>query len=140
MFGSSHSPQKSNHHSGRSNGQCRYSVGFLYSIKFHTFSTLTFCFSFRTDAMIQRTIREKFDNCTVITVAHRLNTVIDSDRVLVMDAGVAVEFDAPYSLMQNENGVFHNMVKALGQQEYDQLFVTAKKKFEEVVSEVPHVA
>lgn len=81
--------------------------------------------------MIQRTIREKFADCTVITVAHRLNTVIDSDRVLVMDAGVAVEFDAPFTLLQNEKGIFRSMVEALGQQEYDHLYSIAAEKYKQ---------
>lgn len=86
--------------------------------------------SFRTDAMIQRTIRKIFFDCTVITVAHRLNTVIDSDRVLVMDGGVVIEFDAPFTLLQNKEGVFNSMVKALGPLEYDRLYSIAKKEFD----------
>lgn len=80
--------------------------------------------------MIQRTIKEKFADCTVITVAHRLNTVIDSDRVLVIDAGVAVEFDAPYILMQKMDGIFKNLTEALGPQEYERLYSKAKETFE----------
>lgn len=77
--------------------------------------------------MIQETIRRKFNKCTVLVVAHRLNTIIDSDRVLVMDAGTAVEFDAPHNLLQNENGVFYGMLKALGQQEFKRLSEIAQK-------------
>lgn len=79
--------------------------------------------------MIQRTIREKFIDSTVITVAHRLYTVIDSDRVLVMDAGVAVEYDAPYTLLQNKDSIFRDMVEALGPQEFERLQSIAKDSF-----------
>jgi len=68
----------------------------------------------RTDAMIQKTIRIKFQTCTVLTIAHRLNTVIDSDKVLVMDAGTMVEFDHPHNLLKNKKGVFYKMVEQTG--------------------------
>lgn len=79
--------------------------------------------------LIQQTIREKFAECTVLTVAHRLHTIIDSDRVLVMDAGQAQEFDKPHNLLQDETGIFHSMVKALGQQEFKRLSQVAQEKF-----------
>lgn len=69
---------------------------------------------FRTDLLIQRTIRNKFQTCTVLTIAHRLNTVIDSDKVLVMDEGTMVEFDHPHNLLQNKEGVFYKMVEQTG--------------------------
>ncbi|KAI5634884.1 ABC transporter domain-containing protein [Phthorimaea operculella] len=68
----------------------------------------------QTDALIQNTIRKAFASCTVITIAHRLNTIIDSDRVLVMDKGQAVEFDTPYALLNNPKSLFTFMVKETG--------------------------
>jgi len=53
----------------------------------------------QTDAAIQRIIREEFSECTIISIAHRIPTVMDSDRVLVLDAGLVSEFDAPSKLM-----------------------------------------
>jgi len=64
-----------------------------------------------TDALIQRTIREKFKNVTVITIAHRLNTILDSDRIIVMDHGKIVEFDTPQALEYNESSLFHAMLE-----------------------------
>lgn len=81
-----------------------------------------------TDSLIQRTIRQNFKRCTVLTIAHRLNTIMDSDKVLVMDHGRAIEFDHPYILLQNEQGHFTSMVKETGKLMYEQL----KKIAEEV--------
>lgn len=82
----------------------------------------------QTDALIQQTIRVKFAECTILTVAHRLHTIIDSDRVIVMDTGRSIEFDEPHNLLQNNDGVFHDMVKALGPQEYERLAALASEK------------
>ncbi|CAG2173534.1 unnamed protein product, partial [Oppiella nova] len=57
----------------------------------------------RTDAFIQTTIHHKFIDCTVLTIAHRLNTIIDCDRVLVLDAGEIVEFDEPFALLERRD-------------------------------------
>ncbi|CAH0584374.1 unnamed protein product [Chrysodeixis includens] len=67
-----------------------------------------------TDALIQRSIRKHFADCTVITVAHRLHTVADSDSVVVMEAGEIVESGHPHELLQDNEGHFSKMVKQLG--------------------------
>ncbi len=59
-----------------------------------------------TDAFIQTMIRSKFADCTVLTIAHRLHTIIDSTNVLVMDKGYAKEFDSPENLLSQEDGLF----------------------------------
>ena len=50
----------------------------------------------------------------MLTIAHRLHTIIDSDRVLVLDAGQVIEFDSPYNLLQDANGTFYDMVETTG--------------------------
>ncbi|KAI1286880.1 ATP-binding cassette sub-family C member 3 [Halotydeus destructor] len=67
-----------------------------------------------TDDLIQKTIREQFSDCTILTIAHRLKTILDYDRVLVMDKGTISEYDTPKSLLDNANSVFHSMAKDAG--------------------------
>lgn len=64
--------------------------------------------------MIQQTLREKFSDCTVLTIAHRINTIIDSDRVMVIGAGRLVEFDQPAALLQRPDSIFYDLVKETG--------------------------
>ncbi|KAJ3094871.1 hypothetical protein HDU97_007515 [Phlyctochytrium planicorne] len=77
-----------------------------------------------TDSRIQQTIREEFSDCTVITIAHRLKTIVDYDRVVVLDAGQVVENASPFELIENGDGVFRKMCEETG--EFDDLVVIAK--------------
>lgn len=52
------------------------------------------------DALIQETVRAAFADCTVLTIAHRLHSIVDSDRVLVLEGGKVKEFDTPERLLQ----------------------------------------
>ena len=74
-----------------------------------------------TDALIQSTIRDKFKHATIITIAHRLETIADSDRVVVMDDGNVVEFDTPLALLDDEKSSFHSLCSAGGPQQYAKL-------------------
>jgi ATP-binding cassette subfamily C (CFTR/MRP) protein 4 len=64
----------------------------------------------KTDDLIQRTIKKRFQESTVLTIAHRLNTVMDSDKILVMDAGRVAEFGQPQELLKNRDGIFYSLV------------------------------
>uniref|UniRef100_UPI00358E52C2 ATP-binding cassette sub-family C member 2-like n=1 Tax=Myxine glutinosa TaxID=7769 RepID=UPI00358E52C2 len=66
-----------------------------------------------TDSLIQETIRNEFVTSTVITIAHRLHTVLDYSRILVLDRGRIMEFDTPENLMERQ-GLFFNMAKDAG--------------------------
>ncbi|XP_021067908.1 canalicular multispecific organic anion transporter 2 [Mus pahari] len=66
-----------------------------------------------TDDLIQGTIRTQFEDCTVLTIAHRLNTIMDYNRVLVLDKGVVAEFDSPVNLIA-AGGIFYGMAKDAG--------------------------
>lgn len=70
-----------------------------------------------TDALIQRSIRAEFGRnaSTLLVIAHRLSTIADFDRILVMDAGRAVEFGRPKELMEIEGGVFKSLVENSGE-------------------------
>lgn len=93
-----------------------------------------------TDNLIQQKLRSEFQKSTVILIAHRLATVIDADRIAVMDKGEMKEFDHPYKLLvddpdvENEgininNGYFAKMVKASGKMTAKSLFEIAKNKY-----------
>lgn len=67
-----------------------------------------------TDAMLQATLRTTmFKDRTIITIAHRINTILDSDRIVVLDRGKVAEFDTPSELVQ-KRGLFFELVKEAG--------------------------
>ena len=70
-----------------------------------------------TDALIQRSIREEFQDSTLIVIAHRLSTIADFDKILVMGDGKALEYDEPKLLMEKENGAFRKMIEESGERE-----------------------
>ncbi|CAL8263711.1 unnamed protein product [Lota lota] len=65
-----------------------------------------------TDRLIQKTIRSSFDGCTTLVIAHRLNTVMSCNRVMVLDNGQILEFDSPAALLANESSRFRAMIEA----------------------------
>jgi len=80
-----------------------------------------------TDSKIQETIRELTG--TVITIAHRLQTIVDYDKVLVLDKGEVIEYAHPWELLSNEQSMFYSMCEMSG--DLNILIKAAKKKWDE---------
>ncbi|XP_017777157.1 PREDICTED: probable multidrug resistance-associated protein lethal(2)03659 [Nicrophorus vespilloides] len=68
----------------------------------------------QTDALVQKTIARLFSDCTILTIAHRLNTIINSDKIMVVDFGSVVEFDTPKALLDKRQGIFYSLAKQSG--------------------------
>ncbi|KAF9219896.1 P-loop containing nucleoside triphosphate hydrolase protein [Gyrodon lividus] len=83
---------------------------------------------FETDAKIQATIREEFKGSLLLTVAHRLRTVIDYDRLIVLNEGKVAEFDTPLNLIRKEHGIFRTMCLQSGM--FTELEAAAQAKAE----------
>ena len=82
----------------------------FYKSAFLIYLPIFFIFS----DLIQATIREEFADCTVLTIAHRLNTIMDSSKVMVLAAGKILEFDSPQNLLKNRQSAFFSMAKDAG--------------------------
>ncbi|KAG0033926.1 Multidrug resistance-associated protein 1 [Podila clonocystis] len=68
-----------------------------------------------TDQLIQRTIREEFRERTILTIAHRIKTVMDSDKILVLDQGRVKEFEVPQLLLANQESSFYKLAQQAGE-------------------------
>jgi ABC-type multidrug transport system fused ATPase/permease subunit len=73
---------------------------------------------YETDARIQNVIATGFQGCTILCIAHRLRTIVNYDRILVMDKGECAEFDTPKNLWL-QNGIFRSMCDKSGIEETD---------------------
>lgn len=82
-----------------------------------------------TDHLIHKTIREHFSHCTVVTIAHRLHSIMDCDRVLVIDAGKIVEFDHAHCLLQNNEGFLTKLVNETGSTDIQYLTYLAHQSY-----------
>ncbi|KAF4618966.1 hypothetical protein D9613_010076 [Agrocybe pediades] len=79
------------------------------------FDEATSAIDYQTDAVIQETLRTRLSpDTTVLTIAHRLQTVMDADKIMVLDNGRIVEFDSPRVLLQKDNGAFRLLVEESG--------------------------
>ncbi|KAH6603669.1 P-loop containing nucleoside triphosphate hydrolase protein [Trichoderma cornu-damae] len=79
-----------------------------------------------TDRLIQQSIRQEFSNSTLLVIAHRLSTVVDFDRILVIKDGVNAEFGTPKELLGIENGLFKEMVSHSGEKDELEKLILAK--------------
>lgn len=83
----------------------------LRNSKILIFDEATAAVDMETESLIQKTITRAFSDCTMLTIAHRLNTIMNSDRIIVLDRGQIIEFDSPDRLLDNEKSAFHKMAK-----------------------------
>ena len=89
-----------------------------WGIKLHCISFSQYIFQarvifllFQTDDLIQATLREAFKECTVLTIAHRISTIMDYDKIIVMKDGQVAEYDNPMILSEDKSSIFHSMCK-----------------------------
>ena len=65
----------------------------------------------KTDQLIQETLRKSFKDCTILTIAHRLNTIMDYDKVLVLKDGELAEYDSPSNLLEDKSTIFYSLCR-----------------------------
>lgn len=82
------------------------------------------------DYLLHKTIRKHFAHCTVLTIAHRLHTIMDADRVILMDAGKIVEFNHAHCLLQNSDGFLTKLVNEIEPNDAQSLKKIAQLSYE----------
>ena len=85
----------------------------------------------KTDETIQKMIRKQFKQTTVITIAHRLNTIIYYDKILVLDNGEVQEYDTPLKLVKDENSFLGKLIRKTGKTFMEKIVAMAEKGSEE---------
>lgn len=113
-------PERMNHECGEGGGNL--SVGqrqliclartLLRKTKILILDEATAAVDMETDELIQNTIRREFKDCTILTIAHRLNTILDYDKVMVLDQGIIKEYESPDNLLKDKSSAFYGMAKA----------------------------
>lgn len=103
------------------------------------FAEATSAVDIQTDLLIQETIKRNFANCTVLMIAHRLNTIIECDKILVMEDGKVVEFEHPTKLIENKDGYFHSLVSQSGPEAVARLKIMLREHGQTVDGEPPIV-
>ncbi|OMJ92976.1 hypothetical protein SteCoe_4199 [Stentor coeruleus] len=85
-----------------------------------------------TDRIVQEVIKKKFDQCTMLIIAHRLRTIIDCDKIIVIDKGQCGEIGKPVEIIKNENSLFRMLVESTGNEESSFLISEIMKKSEKM--------
>jgi len=88
-----------------------FARAFLRNTRIFILDEATAALDAETDQRLQRVIADRFKQCTVITVAHRVNTIIDCDMILGLDSGLVMEYDTPQNLMATEGSLFRTLVQ-----------------------------
>ena len=99
----------------------------------------------KTDNLIQKMISEEFKNTTVITIAHRLNTIINYDKILVLDKGEVQEYNSPKALVNDENSFLGKSIRKVGKEYSEKMIklanehplISRKIKLENGVRSIP---
>ena len=74
-----------------------------------------------TNAAVNQVLKQHFNDRTIFTIAHRLDTIIDSDRILVMNAGVVAEYDTPQTLLEDSSSIFYELCLNTGDAQFEVL-------------------